>query len=123
MHGVRSNIITVCAILSTLALAGLLALHLLSWTASQNERRYEYKVLTVNSEGHDRTGEAAMKFTTVTPSESELSKLGAQGWEIVASYLEMETAYPNFGKAEYVTGLQPNVRPQRVVIILRHEQT
>jgi hypothetical protein len=31
----------------------------------------------------------------------------------------METAHPNFGNSEYVTGLQPNIRPQRVVLVLR----
>jgi hypothetical protein len=39
---------------------------------------------------------------------------------IVGSYLEIETAYPNFGDSKYVTGLQPNVRPQRLVLVLRH---
>lgn len=60
-----------------------------------------------------------MKSTSVTPSQDELSKLGAEGWELVGSYLEMETAFPNFGNAGYVTGLQPNVRPQRAVLIFR----
>ena len=34
-------------------------------------------------------------------------------------YLEMETAFPNSGSAKYVTGPQPNVRPQRLVLILQ----
>jgi len=37
--------------------------------------------------------------------------------ELVDSYLEMETVHPNFGDSRYVTGLQPNVRPQRLVLI------
>ena len=129
MTDTRGLIVTIGAVLSTLALIGLVVLQLLQWQESRDDfeqvrrdirqPRYEYKVLAVQSEGHERTGESALKFATVTPSEAELSKLGAAGWEVVGSYLEMETAYPNFGKAEYVTGLQPNIRPQRVVMILR----
>lgn len=45
-----------------------------------------------------------MKFSSITPDEKAVSALGDAGWEVVGTYLEMETAYPNFGKAEYVTG-------------------
>lgn len=119
MSGIKSVVVTVCAAVSTLALLALVAVHALEWSENRATRHYEYKVFAVQSEGHDRTGDAAMKFTSITPSDSELSKMGGDGWEVVGTYLEMETAYPNFGKAEYVTGLQPNVRPQRVVLILR----
>jgi len=130
MSGMKSLIVTICAVLSALALMTLVVVQLLvrnetraSFATLHNdiqEARYQYKVLAVDSQGNDRTGDGAMKFTSITPNERELSSLGAAGWEVVASYLEMETAYPNFGKAEYVTGLQPNIRPQRVVMILRH---
>lgn len=84
------------------------------------EHRYEYKVVTVAPESLERTGDEAMKAASISVNEKELSALGNQGWEIVGSYLELETAYPNFGDAKYVTGLQTNVRPQRLVLILRH---
>ena len=84
------------------------------------EPRYEYKVVSVAASGHDRTGEAALRPSSVAIDEKELAKLGGQGWELVASFLELETAYPNFGDAKYVTGLQTNVRAQRLVLILRH---
>lgn len=85
------------------------------------EPRYEYRVVVYAAEGDlARTGEGAMKAALVQIDEKELTKLGSQGWEVIGSYLEMETAYPNFGDAKYVTGLQPNVRPQRLVLILRH---
>ena len=129
MTGVKSLIVTIGAAVSALALAGLVVIQVLSWQEGRDELaqlrkelrepRYEYRVIGVSSEGQDRTGEAAMKYTSVTPSHEELSKLGAEGWELVGSYLEMETAFPNFGNAGYVTGLQPNIRPQRAVLILR----
>ncbi len=125
MTGVKGLIVTVSAVMCALALIGIAALGAIqnkSITELRKDLRephYEYKVMSFGSEGHDRTGDGAMRYTTIDPSESALSKLGASGWEVVGTYLEMETAYPNFGKAEYVTGLQPNIRPQRVVLVLR----
>lgn len=120
MSGNKNVVVTVCAVVSAIALMILVASQVLLWNDGRMGPRYEYKVLAVAAEGHERTGEAAMKFATITPDDTQLSKLGAAGWELVGTYLEMETAYPNFGKAEYVTGLQTNVRPQRLVMILRH---
>ena len=80
---------------------------------------WEYKVVAVYSEGNDRIDDEALAFGSVSPSESEMNTLGLQGWELATSYLEMETAYPNFGNQGYVTGIQPNVRPQRVVFIFK----
>ncbi len=51
--------------------------------------------------------------------EYELNKLGAEGWELVSAHLEMETAFYNFGKSEYHTGIKPNVRPKTVVAIFK----
>jgi hypothetical protein len=126
--GARGLIATTCAVVATLSLLALLALQTMRWkhddeqlVVIRNELRsptYEYKIIAVAS-GGERTGDDAMKFTSVTPDEHELSKLGSLGWEVVSTYLEMETAFPNFGNAGYVTGLQPNVRPQRLVMILR----
>lgn len=80
---------------------------------------WEYMVLPVMAEGHERKGTDAVRFASVTPSKEELNKLGKDGWELVSSYLEMETAWPNFGNDNYVVGLQPNVRPQRVVLVFK----
>ena len=84
--------------------------------------RWEYKVVPVMAEGHDRTGSAALRVSSATPDSQAISKLGDEGWDLVASYLEMETSYPNFGSAQYVTGLQPNVRPQRVVLLFKRRK-
>jgi hypothetical protein len=87
--------------------------------ADLTNEHWEYKVVSVMAEGHDRTGEGSMRYASVKPGEKELGKLGGEGWELVSSYLEMETSYPNFGKEAYVTGIQPNVRPQRAVLLFR----
>lgn len=84
------------------------------------EPRYEYKVIKIAADKKSRTGEEALAATSANIDEKELANLGSQGWEVVTTYLETETSYPNFGDSKYVTGLQTNVRPQRLVVILRH---
>jgi hypothetical protein len=81
--------------------------------------KWEYKTTYVLAGGASRTGEEAVKFSAVSLSDEEFSALGKQGWELVTSFLEMETSFVNFGDDKYVTGLQPNVRPQRAVFIFK----
>ena len=58
--------------------------------------------------------------STVLPSDSSLNKFGIDGWEIATSYLEMETVFPNLlASGDGVNGLQPNIRPQRLVVIFK----
>lgn len=84
--------------------------------------KFEYKTVAFQSEGRNRSGSEAQLFSTVTPDDATLASIGIDGWEIVSSYLEMETAFPNFGSSLYVTGLQPNVRPQRLVLLLKRRK-
>lgn len=81
--------------------------------------QWSYKVVEYYSDQLDRSGSEAMSPATINIPEKELNKLGKQGWELVSSHIENETAYPNFGNSEYVTGLQPNVRPQKVVLLFK----
>jgi hypothetical protein len=37
-------------------------------------------------------------------------KMGKEGWELVSTYTEIGTSFPNFGNSEYVTGLRDNTR-------------
>jgi hypothetical protein len=53
---------------------------------------------------------------------SSLDRLGSEGWELVGVFLEHETAHPNFGSEGLVTGLQPNVRPQKLVCIFKRQR-
>ena len=81
--------------------------------------KYEFKTLEFYGSSANREGAGAFKFSSINVDEAQLNGLGAKGWEVVTSYLEMETAWPNFGSDKYVTGLQPNVRPQRLVVVLQ----
>lgn len=60
-------------------------------------------------------------YTTIEINQEELIKMGNEGWEIATSYLENETAWPNFGNSDYVLGLQPNIRPQKLVVVFKRE--
>lgn len=58
--------------------------------------------------------------TTVVPSDSSLTNLGKEGWEIATSFVEQETVFPNLlAKGQSVDGLKENVRPQRLVVIFK----
>ena len=52
-------------------------------------------------------------------SIDELNALGAEGWELVACYDNLETVYPNFGDDKYVTGIQPNVRTSTIFYVFK----
>ena len=104
---------------------------LLTWNLVKSPPKYAYKVLNVQAQFNNKTtsGEtgltprntAALDTTGVNLKDEELTILGNEGWELVGSFLEMETTHPNYGSTEYVTGLQPNIRPQRVVMIFRKQ--
>jgi hypothetical protein len=57
--------------------------------------------------------------TAVFIEQSELDSFGSEGWELVSTYLEMETAFFNFGNSDLHTGIKENVRPQAVVAIFK----
>ena len=80
---------------------------------------WEYRVLEFEGTGLSRTGSSALAASTIQVDPAKLKEVGAQGWELVGTLLEMETAFPNFGKDEYTTGLRENVRPQKAVLIFK----
>jgi hypothetical protein len=77
---------------------------------------WEYKTVEVPASSAEES--STRKVNLDLP---ELNSLGAQGWEVAGTWLEQETVHPNFGKSEYVTGLQPNVRPSRLVVLLKRQ--
>lgn len=57
--------------------------------------------------------------TQGTNIDDSLNTLGQEGWEIVGVYTKTSTTFPNFGNAEYVTGLRDQVATRRVVYVLK----
>jgi hypothetical protein len=91
---------------------------------------WEYKVLTYDAnkfqapdKGYTESDDffkRTISSTSIIPSENSLNEFGKDGWELVSSHLEMETVYPNLlASGSGVAGLQPNIRPQQLVIILK----
>jgi hypothetical protein len=100
------------------------------FASCQNKIKWEYKTVYYEAEKIQSIDKSYVKGTdffkrtisssTILPSDSSLNKFGIDGWEIATSYLEMETVFPNLlASGDGVNGLQPNVRPQRLVVIFK----
>jgi len=100
------------------------------FSSCQNKIKWEYKTVYFDAEkiqAVDKSYSKGADFfkrtissSTVLPSDSSLNKFGIDGWEIATSYLETETVFPNLlASGDGVKGLQPNVRPQRLVVIFK----
>lgn len=97
---------------------------------SCGKTEWEYKVITYSHEYGARHANQydllentqAFQNSPILPNEKELNDLGKQGWEIVGIYTQYETSFPNFGDLRYVTGIQPNIRPKSVVLILKRKK-
>ncbi len=82
--------------------------------------KWEYRVVTLAPEQQrDRVDKDAFAFTTIKVDQELLARLGGEGWELTSAYLEPETAFPNFGRSDYVVGIQSNVRPQAAVLLFK----
>lgn len=81
--------------------------------------KWEYTYRTFLAGDNERTGTSAFKYSSINLNQAKLDEMGHAGWEMIGSYLEMETAFPNFGKEEYTTGLQPNIRPQSLIVLFK----
>ena len=95
----------------------LLAITLALAMCSCGNSKWEYKTMTIE-------GYAANDYqrASIENPESQLNKLGEEGWELVSSYTQEETVFPNFGNSEYVTGLRSNTRTSKVVFVLKRKK-
>ncbi|MDP6944016.1 MAG: DUF4177 domain-containing protein [Myxococcota bacterium] len=84
---------------------------------------WEYKVVRMMTEGNERQGIQAVKYSSIQLDEAQIERMGAEGWELTGIYVENETAFPNFGKEEYVTGIRVNVRPQMAVLLFKRPKS
>ncbi len=101
---------------------GIFILMLLNALPENN--RWEYTTHSVSASATSYRGISNSESTAIGSLETDesIKKLGKDGWELVNSFLEHETVHPNFGNSEYVTGLQPNVRPSRLVLIFKRKK-
>lgn len=84
--------------------------------AACGNTQWEYKVVSVP--GYSSSDYGPMAFGDET---SMLNEMGEEGWELVDTYTETSTAFPNFGNEQYVTGLQPNTRTSRINFVFKRK--
>lgn len=81
---------------------------------------WEYKVVYATAGGnHERTGANALAVNDIVVEETVLNNLGKDNWEMVSSFLELETSFPNLADPKYTTGIHPNVRPKRLGLVFK----
>ena len=82
---------------------------------------WEYKVLRVEgfAAGKYKADYPEFDSRIINVDEKTLNKLGSDGWELVGTYTEVATTYPNFGRSEYVTGIRTNTHSRAVICIFK----
>lgn len=85
------------------------------------EETWEYKVVKVA--GKDAEIMADYGSLVYGDQTTMLNKMGKEGWELVSTYTEVATAFPNFGNSEYVTGIRENVRTSVVNFVFKRPST
>ncbi|MDV6373662.1 hypothetical protein [Deinococcus arenicola] len=77
--------------------------------------QWEYMSLPISGQG----GVTSASDQDIELDDAQLAALGLQGWELVSTITELETTHTNFGNSQYVTGLQPNIRADRAVLVFK----
>lgn len=118
----KNTLLIISVVLSSLSTILLLLILILHYPSSTKENFvWEYKKVIFTGDSFSRVGDEAFKASIIYVSENYLNELGEEGWELVSTTLEMETAFPNFGREEYVTGIRENTRPQRMICIFKRK--
>ena len=80
---------------------------------------WEYKVVKVAGKPAETLADyGALVYGDQT---AMLNKMGKEGWELVSTYTETATAFPNFGNSDYVTGIRDNTRTSVVNFIFKRQ--
>ena len=80
---------------------------------------WEYKVVKVAGKLAETLADyGALVYGDQT---AMLNKMGKEGWELVSTYTETATAFPNFGNSDYVTGIRDNTRTSVVNFIFKRQ--
>lgn len=85
-------------------------------TNALQKNEWEYRVIHFPAESAED-----LSSRSVNIDMTDLQAAGKNGWEIVGQWVEHETVFPNFGRNEYVTGLQPNFRTSKLSVLLKRK--
>jgi len=78
---------------------------------------WEYKIVKVA--GKDAEVMADYGSLVYGDQTTMLNKMGKDGWELISTYTEVSTAFPNFGNSGYVTGIRENVRTSVINFVFK----
>ncbi len=81
--------------------------------------QWEYKVVKVAG----KPAETLADYGSLVYGDQTamLNKMGQEGWELVSTYTETATAFPNFGNSDYVTGIRDNTRTSVVNFVFKRQ--
>ena len=80
---------------------------------------WEYKVVKVAGKPAETLADyGALVYGDQT---AMLNKMGKEGWELVSTYTETATAFPNFGNSDYVTGIRDNTRTSVINFVFKRQ--
>lgn len=83
--------------------------------------QWEYEVVRLTGSEVDGTKDVGGEFFPMSfySPTAMLDNMGKEGWELVSTYTEVGTAYPNFGNSDYVTGIKANTRTIAVNFVFK----
>lgn len=82
---------------------------------SSQPEKWEYKVLELTSEN---PAEKFMPSRFQNPTDM-LNVMGQNGWELVDTYTDVHTVFPNFGNEQYLNGIRENARTSAVHFVFK----
>lgn len=114
-NGNIGSVISLITLVLLLVITGLLFFSVFV----KDDTKWEYKIMKV--QGNESEYLADFSPKSFSDPTGQLNGLGKEGWELVDVYTETETKHCNFGKDEYVVGIQPNVRTTVVTYVLKRK--
>ena len=82
---------------------------------------WEYKVISSNNY-YD--GDDTKRSPSFNDPDFMLFKMGREGWELVSTYTEIATAFPNFDwRDNYISGIRSNTRTTVVYFVFKRPKS
>ena len=102
----------------------LLSIMLVSCKTEIKESSTEPKIQTWEYEVVKVVGEDAKSYAKFNPlvyddQKDMLNKMGKEGWELVSTYTEIATVFPNWGHSNSCLGIRDNVRTNVINFVFK----
>lgn len=78
---------------------------------------WEYKVVAIDA--INKTDFQPREFFNI--GDETLNYYGNEGWELISTYTTEETVFPNFGDAQYHSGIKANSRTEKIFFIFKRK--